>query len=153
MVCVVGQVSEYAKFLGMDLDNDKDLFWIAREGLKVCFFFSLFFFPFLCKWSCWSAFFLLKNEYFEIVLFSFSWALLVSCVLQLSPKSIGDVGPCIRRFRLFVQAPLPKPWKPCKTEENEIYYFNFENGESLWEHPCDIHYKKLFITEKAAKQA
>lgn len=27
------EVTEYAKWLGMDLDLDKDLFWIAREGL------------------------------------------------------------------------------------------------------------------------
>lgn len=27
------EVIEYAKWLGMDLENDKDLFWIAREGL------------------------------------------------------------------------------------------------------------------------
>lgn len=25
---------EYAKWLGMDLDEDRDLFWIAKEGLK-----------------------------------------------------------------------------------------------------------------------
>ena len=28
------EVIEYAKWLGMDLDADKDLWWIAREGLK-----------------------------------------------------------------------------------------------------------------------
>lgn len=28
------EVIEYAKYLGMDLQNDKDLFYIAREGLK-----------------------------------------------------------------------------------------------------------------------
>lgn len=27
------EVIEYAKWLGMDLDKDQDLFWIAREGL------------------------------------------------------------------------------------------------------------------------
>lgn len=27
------EVVEYAKWLGMDLDKDQDLFWIAREGL------------------------------------------------------------------------------------------------------------------------
>eukprot|EP00850_Spirogloea_muscicola_P026407 SM007139S21272 [mRNA] locus=s7139:85:658:- [translate_table: standard] len=32
---------------------------------------------------------------------------------------------------------LPPQWKPCRTEEDEIYYFNFENGDSVWEHPCD----------------
>jgi centrosomal protein CEP164 len=28
------EVIEYAKWLGMDLKKDKDLYWIAREGLK-----------------------------------------------------------------------------------------------------------------------
>jgi hypothetical protein len=28
-------VHEYAKWLGMDLEGDKELLWIAREGLKV----------------------------------------------------------------------------------------------------------------------
>ena len=27
------EVIEYAKWLGMDLDKDKDLFWVAKEGL------------------------------------------------------------------------------------------------------------------------
>jgi len=27
------EVVEYAIWLGMDLENDKDLYWIAREGL------------------------------------------------------------------------------------------------------------------------
>lgn len=28
------EVIEYARFLGMDLIQDKDLFYVAREGLK-----------------------------------------------------------------------------------------------------------------------
>jgi len=28
------EIIEYAKFLGMDTDKERDLFWIAREGLK-----------------------------------------------------------------------------------------------------------------------
>ncbi len=78
------EILEYAQFLGMDLDRDQDLFWIAREGLK---------------------------------------------------------------------APLPEPWKPCKTEENDIYYFNFSNGDSVWEHPCDEYYRNLYQTEKKKKTA
>mgnify|MGYP002623306374 CR=1 FL=1 len=66
----------------MDLDADKDLFWIAREGLK---------------------------------------------------------------------APLPNPWKPCQTREGDIYYFNFETGESTWEHPCDEYYRKMYEKEKKKK--
>ncbi|KAG5187952.1 hypothetical protein JKP88DRAFT_161515, partial [Tribonema minus] len=28
------EVMEYAKWLGMDLDKDRGMFWIAKEGLK-----------------------------------------------------------------------------------------------------------------------
>jgi hypothetical protein len=65
----------------MDLDKEKDLLWIAREGLK---------------------------------------------------------------------APLPEHWKPCKTPgTGDIYYFNFQTGDSVWEHPCDEYYKKFYASEKA----
>lgn len=72
---------DYAKWLGMDLETEKDLMWIAREGLK---------------------------------------------------------------------APLPEHWKPCKAPDTgDIYYFNFQTGESVWDHPCDEYYKNLYATEKA----
>ena len=29
------EVAEYAKWLGMDMEKDVDLFWIAKEGLEV----------------------------------------------------------------------------------------------------------------------
>eukprot|EP00873_Tetraselmis_striata_P036940 jgi/Tetstr1/457204/TSEL_043852.t1 len=73
------EIAEYAKWLGMDMDKETELMWIAREGLK---------------------------------------------------------------------APLPEHWKPCKTPEGEIYYFNFSNGESVWEHPCDDFYRSLYMEEK-----
>ena len=75
------EIDEYAEFIGMDLQNerDKELMWIAEEGLK---------------------------------------------------------------------APLPSEWKPCKTDDDDIYYFNFDSGESRWEHPCDEYYKKLYKSEK-----
>lgn len=50
-----------------------------------------------------------------------------------------------------LKAPLPEPWKPCKTREGEIYYFNFESGESDWEHPCDRYYKQLYQETKAKR--
>ncbi len=68
------EILEKAKWLGMDIEKEKDLFWIAREGLK---------------------------------------------------------------------APLPEDWKPCKTGDEEIYYFNFASGESVWDHPCDEYYRKV----------
>jgi len=27
-----------------------------------------------------------------------------------------------------LKAPLPHPWRPCKTRQDEIYYRNFETG-------------------------
>ena len=27
--------------------------------------------------------------------------------------------------------------QPCKTNDGEVYYFNFSSGESVWDHPCD----------------
>ena len=73
------EVVEYAKYLGMDLVKDRELFYIAKEGLK---------------------------------------------------------------------APLPSNWKPCKAPDGEIYYFNFETGESIWEHPCDEYYRNMYEQEK-----
>ena len=47
-----------------------------------------------------------------------------------------------------LKASLPKDWKPCKTGDGEVYYFNFETGESVWDHPCDEYYRKLYEDEK-----
>jgi hypothetical protein len=51
--------------------------------------------------------------------------------------------------RQGLKTPLSKGWKPCQTPEGDLYYFNFENGESSWDHPCDSFYKKLLETELA----
>lgn len=29
-----------------------------------------------------------------------------------------------------------------------MYYFNFKTGESIWDHPCDDHYRNLYAVEK-----
>ena len=78
------EINSYAEFLGMNLNVDRDLLWIARDGLK---------------------------------------------------------------------APLPENWKACKTGNQEIYYFNFKTGESIWDHPCDQQFKELYKKEKAKKQS
>ncbi|EFJ05877.1 hypothetical protein SELMODRAFT_96309 [Selaginella moellendorffii] len=75
------EVAEYAMWLGFDLPHEKQLLWIAREGLK---------------------------------------------------------------------AELPAQWKPCRTEEDEIYYFNFDTGESTWDHPCDDFYRYAFFSSSFA---
>ena len=51
-----------------------------------------------------------------------------------------------------LKAPLPEPWKPCQTKSGEIYFFNFDTGESVWEHPCDTYYKDLFTDAKNKKK-
>jgi len=45
-------------------------------------------------------------------------------------------------------APLPRGWKPVQDPQGELYYFNFETGESIWDHPCDQDYKKQVIDER-----
>ena len=51
-----------------------------------------------------------------------------------------------------LKAPLPEPWKPCQTKGGDIYFFNFDSGESVWEHPCDTYYKDLFTEAKNKKK-
>ena len=36
-----------------------------------------------------------------------------------------------------LKAPLPDAWKACKSADRGIYFYNFESGESKWEHPLD----------------
>lgn len=43
-----------------------------------------------------------------------------------------------------LKAALPHNWKACKTTNGEIYYFNFETGESIWDHPLDSHYREQY---------
>ena len=44
--------------------------------------------------------------------------------------------------------PTPKGWKPCRSPEGETYFFNFQTGESLWDHPCDEAFKNLYEAER-----
>jgi centrosomal protein CEP164 len=50
--------------------------------------------------------------------------------------------------RQGVMAPLPRGWKPVQDPQGELYYFNFETGESIWDHPCDQDFKKLVLEER-----
>lgn len=55
--------------------------------------------------------------------------------------------------RRGLKAPLPDSWKPCKTTDTEeIYYFNFATGESSWDHPCDMYYKKEVERARRARR-
>merc|ERR1740123_671084 len=75
------EVREYAEFLGIDVDKEPHLMWIARKG---------------------------------------------------------------------VVAPVPHPWKVCTENGEDVFYFNFETGESVWDHPCDEKYRKM-VEEHRAK--
>mmetsp|Transcript_75527 Transcript_75527/g.216249 ORF Transcript_75527/g.216249 Transcript_75527/m.216249 type:complete len:146 (-) Transcript_75527:508-945(-) len=56
----------------------------------------------------------------------------------------------IARAGLTVQ--LPFPWKPCEAvDDGELFYFNFETRESVWDHPCDEYHRQLFADECANK--
>lgn len=48
-----------------------------------------------------------------------------------------------------LKAPLPGPWKPCKSPGSTIYYFNFNTKELQKEHPCDDYYRRYYLNEKS----
>ncbi|CAB4030102.1 Centrosomal of 164 kDa [Paramuricea clavata] len=75
----IREIFEYAEAIGIDPTKEKELLWIAREGIV---------------------------------------------------------------------APLPPNWKPCQDPNNEIYYFNFATGESIWDHPCDDYYRGMVEEER-----
>lgn len=51
-----------------------------------------------------------------------------------------------------VTAPVPHPWKACTENGDDVFYFNFESGESLWDHPSDEIYRNM-VEEQRSKHA
>ena len=47
-----------------------------------------------------------------------------------------------------LKAPLPSQWKPCKSPGGTVYYYNFEGKQLQKEHPCDDHYRQLYLDAK-----
>ncbi|CAG5133222.1 unnamed protein product, partial [Candidula unifasciata] len=47
-----------------------------------------------------------------------------------------------------INAPLPENWRPCQTPTGDVYYFNFQTGKSIWDHPCDEFYRNMVINER-----
>lgn len=45
-------------------------------------------------------------------------------------------------------ASLPENWKPCRTGDGQVYYFNFTTGESDWDHPSDAHFRDRVREER-----
>ena len=52
-----------------------------------------------------------------------------------------------------INAPMPKQWKACQDVGGEIYFFNFETGASIWEHPCDEFYRAMVKKEREKAQS
>jgi len=52
-----------------------------------------------------------------------------------------------------IGAPAPPPWIQCATASGEIYYFNQETNQAVWDHPLDEEFKKLYQEEKRKKLA
>lgn len=46
-------------------------------------------------------------------------------------------------------ASLPEGWKPCRTGDGQVYYFNFTTGASDWDHPCDAVFRAKVVAERA----
>ena len=42
-----------------------------------------------------------------------------------------------------VVAPVPAPLKAFTENGDDVFYFNFEAGESIWDHPSDENYRQL----------
>ena len=54
--------------------------------------------------------------------------------------------------RKGLRAPLPEGWKPCGSPEGEVYFFNFNTGESVWDRPGDARWRALYVECKAKKE-
>jgi len=72
-------------------------------------------------------------------------------------QSIG-IDPYEEKDLLFIAregivAPLPPDWKPCQDSTGDIYYFNFQTGESVWDHPCDEYYRSMVLEERRRRSA
>lgn len=42
-----------------------------------------------------------------------------------------------------VIAQVPPPWKACTENGDDVFYFNFDSGESVWDHPSDEKFRQL----------
>ena len=70
-------------------------------------------------------------------------------VLGLSLRSDADLMWIAKQG---IKEPLPPEWKPIQDTSGDIYYFNFETGQSMWDHPCDEYYRGLYLQEKKKKK-
>jgi hypothetical protein len=51
-----------------------------------------------------------------------------------------------------LKEPIPAPWRACQVDgDDDLFYFNFETGESVWDHPSDHLYFKQLEEERARR--
>eukprot|EP00928_Gymnodinium_smaydae_P016599 TRINITY_DN1624_c0_g3_i1.p2 TRINITY_DN1624_c0_g3~~TRINITY_DN1624_c0_g3_i1.p2 ORF type:complete len:225 (-),score=49.62 TRINITY_DN1624_c0_g3_i1:243-917(-) len=50
-----------------------------------------------------------------------------------------------------LEMPLDPPWRHCESADGELFYFNFETGESSWDHPNDEDLRLRFQALKAQR--
>jgi hypothetical protein len=92
--------------------------------------------------------------------------LLVTAPLPNSPNPSAPAKPDINQYaawlgmdpeldrhllwiaRAGLNTDLPEDWRPCKSPEGEVYYFNFNSGDSTWDHPCDEEFRQLYREQR-----
>lgn len=52
-----------------------------------------------------------------------------------------------------ILAKLQPPWKAINQDGVGLYYFNFETGQSMWEHPNDEYYRHKVKQERERKKS
>ena len=42
----------------------------------------------------------------------------------------------------------PNFYSSSQDQSGELYYFNFSTGDSVWDHPCDEHFREMAVKER-----
>ena len=73
----------------------------------------------------------------------------------------GESPPAQRRRKLTeedralaregLRAKIPPGWRVCETDAGEIFYFNYDNGNSSWDHSADEQYRPLVALRRARR--
>ena len=66
---------------------------------------------------------------------------------------IDNDGPLMWIAYQGLTTPLPENWRPIKNVKTaDVYYFNFQTGESIWDHPLDEKFKTLYKRESQKRR-
>ena len=69
-------------------------------------------------------------------------------MLGIDPDSERDL---LWIAREGILAPLPPAWTPVEMEDGQVYFYNQDSGQSLWEHPLDSKYRDMAAEERKKK--